>query len=106
MKLRDLFRKKLKADNLGLSMVVQYINPKTTKVHEGLGITEERLAEIGSFVRKHFYSSNDLVEVGRLISIECKHTNELFMSYLILGRYINDNNSPIAALFGSLNKKD
>ena len=60
----------------------------------GLGISEERKTALMKIINIAFFSSDNIVAAGEIISKECLHANELFFMAVVLTHRMRDQQDP------------
>lgn len=68
-----------------ISLKVVEINEKTDSLNNALGVTEERTAELIEKMLNLFAKSDNIAQLGEILSKECKHPNELYMLGVMVG---------------------
>lgn len=68
-----------------ISLKVIEINEKTDALNKALGVTEERTAELIKKMLNLFSKSDNIAQLGEVLSKECKHPNELYLIGVMVG---------------------
>ena len=99
--LGKLFKKKKKGYNTDGQYKLLIIDEEAELLHHNLGISDERAEEILQACLNAYDTSNILHQALEKIVSECKHTNEVVFSSLILQKIIDRKNHE-NSLFKSL----
>lgn len=86
----------------GTCLHVLEVDDSVTTMTGGLGITEERAAELEKIVGRSYADSNNIIQVMVGASKQCKHANELYMCSVILHHMHASRNNPLAAILGGM----
>ena len=71
-----------------------HVDPGKEHMHEGLGITEERLEVLGKQVKEAINNSDNIIDTMILLSPNFKHINEFYItSILVYSNVQKMNNS-------------
>ena len=94
--LKKIFEKKLEklpvTDEKG-SVQVHRLNDNSEYIHESLGISDERVDEIGRMCRKSIIDHKDTVSCMVEVSKQLTHPNELFFATWVLRNVIQEQNT-------------
>ncbi len=106
MKLKNLFKKKLKTGTkVPGRFKIEHINPGADTLHDALGISDKRCKELSDIVKFGFTKCDDSVKVAKYFTDECLHINEFFFCVYILSANVESNNRK-ASLMDILSNKD
>jgi hypothetical protein len=83
---------------------VQQINDSTESMAEALGITEDRGQQLADAAVKAYRTTSKFSSALEVLSVECKHANELAYAVYLLADIRQHHQNPIAMLLGGMRR--
>jgi len=80
---------------------VTRINEETNTLHTALGMSDERASELSQKTKRAFIADSDIMNCMAVISIDCKHANELyFVSVVLTGLQLQQRHPIMGMMMG------
>jgi hypothetical protein len=105
---RNIFKKKIKTlpPNKGVVPPILRINPDSDKIHDVLGISDERNEALGGIVIDLLTELNDITLVTERLATICLHQNEFAYTMYLLSKAIHSPDMQLNRMMIELTKKN
>lgn len=83
------------------ALIVKHIgDPQEAYTHKALGISDERVNELGRAVRIAFEKYDNTISVAEDVTQMCTHANEFFMVVTIINKTHQERMDPMQGILG------
>lgn len=78
------------------------IDPDNNILTEALGISPERVQELGDASEKALITAKDVIQAQNLVAPMCKHINEYFFCSYVIFNAMERMRNPLSGLLGTI----